>query len=246
MRVAARRLRSGLVFRSLLDREWPDELRDELKCAGSGLGEARELEVLMARLEMRIAALPADAVPDDPSVSVMGRIREQQARGRVAVLLAYDRYLELHERLSAAAATPPTTQAADQQASQGLPPLFHKAWRRPAKRAEVVLEDESGLPGGAPDAEWHQVRIAAKRARYVAVAPVLGEEAAAFARQMEKVTEILGEHQDAAEAGAPIRKLATSADAPASFTPRRALCGRRERVAATRRRFAMLWPKVSC
>jgi inorganic triphosphatase YgiF len=147
MRAAARRLRSGLrVFRSLLDRAWADEL----KCAGSGPGEARELEVLIARLEKRIAALPADAVPDDPSVSAMGRIREQQAqaRGRVAVLLASDRYLELHERLSAAAATPPTTEAADQQASQALPPLFHKAWPRPAKRAEVVLEDESGLPGG--------------------------------------------------------------------------------------------------
>lgn len=101
------------------------------------------MEVLIARLEMRIAPLPADAVPDDPSVSVMGRIREQQARGRVVVLLASDRHLELHERLSAA-----TTEAADQQASQALPPLFHNAWRRPAKRAEVVLEDESGLPGG--------------------------------------------------------------------------------------------------
>jgi inorganic triphosphatase YgiF len=59
MRVAAQLLRSGLrVFRSLLDREWADELRDELTCAGSGLGEARELEVLIARLDTRIAALP--------------------------------------------------------------------------------------------------------------------------------------------------------------------------------------------
>ena len=72
----------------------------------------------------------------------------------------------------------------------------------------------------APDAEWHQVRIAAKRARYAgeAVAPMLGEEAAGFAHQMEKVTEILGEHQEAADAGAAIRELAASADAPASFT----------------------------
>ena len=68
------------------------------------------------------------------------------------------------------------------------------------------------LPGGARDAEWHQVRIAAKRARYA------GEAAVAFARQMEKVTEILGEHQDAADAGAAIRELATSADARASFS----------------------------
>jgi CHAD domain-containing protein len=92
--------------------------------------------------------------------------------------------------------------------------LVHKAWRQLAKRAEVEDEDEdeSSLLGGARDAEWHQVRIAAKRARYA------GEAAVAFARQMEKVTEILGEHQDAADAGAAIRELATSADARASFS----------------------------
>jgi CHAD domain-containing protein len=91
------------------------------------------------------------------------------------------------------------------------------------------------------------VRIAAKRARYAgeAVAPVLGEEAAAFAHQMEKVTEILGEHQDAADAGAAIRELATSADTPSSFTLGVLYAAERERVAATRRRFATLWPKVS-
>jgi CHAD domain-containing protein len=103
------------------------------------------------------------------------------------------------------------------------------------------------LPGGARDAEWHQVRIAAKRARYAgeAVAAVLGEEAAAFACQMEKVMEILGEHQDAADAGAAIRELARSADAPASFTLGVLYAAKRERVTATRHRFATLWPKVS-
>jgi CHAD domain-containing protein len=117
--------------------------------------------------------------------------------------------------------------------------LVHKAWRQLAKRAEVEDEDESSLPGGARDAEWHQVRIAAKRARYA------GEAAVAFARQMEKVTEILGEHQDAADAGAAIRELATSADARASFTLGVLCAAERERVTVTRRRFATLWPKVS-
>ena len=175
---------------------------------------------LIARLEKRIAALSADAVPDDPSVSVMGRIREQQgqARGRVAVLLASDRYLELHERLSAVAAKPHTAEAVDQQASQAMPPLVHHAWRRLAKRAEVVLEDESGLPGVRRTPNGTRCVSPPSVARYAgeSVAPVLREEAGAFARQMEQVTEILSEHQDAADAA--IRELATSADAPASFT----------------------------
>ena len=75
---------------------------------------------------------------------------------------------------------------------------------------------------------------------------MLGEGAAAFARQMERVKEILSEHHDAADAGAAIRELATSADAPASFTVGVLYAAERERVAATRRRFATLWPKVSC
>jgi hypothetical protein len=60
---------------------------------------------------------------------------------------------------------------------------------------------------------------------------------------MEKVTEFLGEHQDAADAGAAIREFATSADAPASFTLGVLCAAERERVMATRHRFATLWPK---
>ncbi len=250
MRVAARRLRSGLrVFRPLLDREWADELREELRWAAKGLGELRELDVLIARLEERMAALPADAVPEDPAMTVLGRTLEQrmEARARVSVLLSTDRYVDLHERLVAAAAKPPATEAANAPAGEALPPLVRKAWQRLAKRAEAVLDDESALPGGAPDDEWHQARIAAKRARYAgeAVAPVLGKEAKAFAEQMERVTEILGEHQDAADAGAAIQAMAANADAPASFTFGVLFAAEREQVTATRREFAQLWPKVS-
>ncbi len=250
MRVATRRLRSGLrVFRPLLDRAWADELRDELRWAGKGLGELRELDVLIVRLDDRMAALPDDAVPEDPATTMLGRIREQRndAQARVHVLLSSDRYIDLHERLVAAAAKPPTTEVAESPASEVLPPLVRKAWKRLAKRAKAVLDDESVLPAGAPDEEWHQARIAAKRARYAgeAVAPVLGAEAKAFAEQMERVTEILGEHQDAADAGGTILAMAANADAPASFTLGVLFAAERERLMATRREFSKLWPKVS-
>jgi CHAD domain-containing protein len=250
MRVAARRLRSGLrVLRPLLDREWADDLRDELKWAAQSLGELRELDVLIARLDDRMAALPEGAVPEDPATTVLGPTREQRddARARVGVLLSADRFLDLHERLVAAAAKPPVTEAAALTAGEALPLLVRKAWKRLAKRAKAVLDDETALPGGAPDEEWHEARIAAKRARYAgeAVAPVLGADAKAFAEQMEKVTEILGEHQDAADAGAAIQAMAVNADASASFTLGALFAAERERVATTRREFSRLWPKVS-
>lgn len=52
MRVAARRLRSGLrVFSPMVDPVWSRHLRDELGWAASELGLSRDSEVLLARLD---------------------------------------------------------------------------------------------------------------------------------------------------------------------------------------------------
>jgi hypothetical protein len=62
---------------------------------------------------------------------------------------------------------------------------------------------------------------------------------------MERITEVLGEHQDAADAGRAIRALVANVDPHASFTLGVLFAAERERVTATRREFAKLWPKVS-
>jgi hypothetical protein len=73
---------------------------------------------------------------------------------------------------------------------------------------------------------------------------VLGKQAEEFARRMERITDVLGEHQDAADAGAPIQELAATADAQASFAfgvlfaLGVLLAAERERVTTTRREFA--------
>ena len=51
MRVAARRIRSGLkVFTPLVDPDWSEHLRSELQWVASTLGEIRDREVLEVRL----------------------------------------------------------------------------------------------------------------------------------------------------------------------------------------------------
>ena len=51
MRVGTRRLRSDLrTFRPLLDKDWAESLRAELKWLGSSLGAVRDLDVLLERL----------------------------------------------------------------------------------------------------------------------------------------------------------------------------------------------------
>jgi hypothetical protein len=62
---------------------------------------------------------------------------------------------------------------------------------------------------------------------------------------MDRITEVLGEHQDAAGAGAAIQELAATADAQASFILGVLFAAERERVKTTRRGFAQLWPEVS-
>ena len=58
MRVSARRLRSGLkVFARYLDAEWADRVRSELAWMASGLGGARDTEVLRERLDAHATAL---------------------------------------------------------------------------------------------------------------------------------------------------------------------------------------------
>jgi CHAD domain-containing protein len=74
---------------------------------------------------------------------------------------------------------------------------------------------------------------------------VLGERAEEFTRQMERITEVLGQHQDAADAGAAVQALAAIADAQTSFTLGVLFAAARERVKTTRREFAKGWRKVS-
>jgi CHAD domain-containing protein len=164
-------------------------------------------------------------------------------------MLASPRYHELHVRLVHAAADPVTNQQADRPSAAVVPALVEGAWAKLAKEAVRLLTDERKRPGGAPDEEWHQTRISAKKARYAAeaAAPVFGIEAAAFAKQLAQVTEVLGEHQDAAVASHRIVELAgdDGVTPPAAFALGALLAVERDSAETTRGQFAQLWPEVS-
>jgi CHAD domain-containing protein len=245
MRVAARRLRSGLrVFRPLLEPNWANALRDELAWVASGLGRLRESEVLLARLESH---LPDDAEAARDVLLEELSDRMSTARSHALDMLGSDRYLALHEALVSASASPATTEEAEKPARVVLPPLVAKAWKRLSKRAKALLDEEGATPAGAPDGDWHATRIAAKRARYAAeaVAPALGSEAAALAKQLSRVTDVLGEHQDAAQAADLARELAADAEPTAAFALGVLYSTERGLVDTSRREFAALWPQAS-
>jgi CHAD domain-containing protein len=197
-RVGTRRLRSDLrTFRPLLDPDWVAGLREELGWYAALLGDVRDTEVLMERLEHQAATLPKeDAAAVKP---VVARLARERGKARVHLLEAMGtaRYVALLDRLTEAAAEPQFAASdggggPDQAAADALPALVRRPWRRLNK---AVRE----LPEVPADEQLHAVRILAKHTRYAAeaAAGVVGKRASAFAKQIAAVQTVLGDHQDA-------------------------------------------------
>lgn len=209
MRVAARRLRSGLkAFGPLVDENWANHLRTELAWAASSLGAARDTEVLLERLDSHAEHLGArDAQLVRALIDPQLQARMQTAREVALAALTTKRHLQLLDSLVAAVHHPQLTELADERSKDILPELVDRSFRRLNRRVKL-LELEG------PAAEWHEARISAKRARYSAeaVTGVFGASAKRLADALSDVTEILGDHQDACIAQDVLRELADSSE----------------------------------
>lgn len=245
-RVAARRIRSGLqAFAPLVDDAAARHLRAELGWIAGVLGAARDREVLEARLFDNIRQLPGDLDRAAAFVAVQDHLEAQldSANAQIDQALRSPRYLELLDLLVETSAQPPTTELADEPASQVLPPLVNKRWKRLAREAGRLHDEITGH-----DDHWHQTRITAKKARYSveACVPVFGTPARKLAKQLETVTELLGEHQDCAIAADTIRGLVTKETGPQAAFALGALYDlQRRRVQEIRHEFVAAWPRIS-
>ena len=198
MRVATRRLRSALAtFRPLLDRTVTEPSRDELKWLGGVLGAPRDAEVMRERLRNALDAEPAELVLGGVArrIDVDLNRRHQKAHNELLRALDGDRYFRLLDALDALVADPPFTGGAAQPARDVLPRRVAKTWQRVRER---VAEAKAASNPEQRARRLHEVRKAAKRARYAAesVADLFGRPAKRFAKRMENVQEVLGEHQD--------------------------------------------------
>src|SRR5438034_8032495 len=155
-----------------------------------GLGAVRDREVLLERLRERGKSLPVSDQRSAASLLQILEVEIDDLRKKLLADLDSQRYVDLVERLVAAAHSPQTLPDADQPAAGVLPALATTPWRR--------LRSAVRGPKTPTDPELHRIRILAKRARYAAeaVAPVAGPGAAAFARAAAKLQTNLGEHQD--------------------------------------------------
>ena len=213
MRVAARRLRSTLQsFPAIFPEPATEHLRTELKWLGGVLGAARDGEVLAEYMRARLADVPAELVLGPVQARVRAHFAPLEADARSAVQQALDspRYFAMLDELDRLLDDPPRTAAAAEPAGEVLPRAVARAYRRTARRMRRVKRAPAGA---ARDAALHEVRKAAKRARYAAEAtqPVSGKQAYRLAKRMMAVQTILGDQHDAVNAQEVARELGVRA-----------------------------------
>jgi CHAD domain-containing protein len=194
LRVACRRLRSLFAaFRPVLDREVTDPLRVELKRLGAELSAARDGQVALDHLRALVEAQPPELVLGPVAARVEQAAVADAETGRKAAdrALGDAGYLALLDDLFALLERPPFAASAEVAAEDVLGAAVRRAGKRVRRRIERARE-------GRAAEQVHEVRKAAKRARYTAEVAVgtLGSPARALRDCMEQVQEVLGERQD--------------------------------------------------
>ncbi|HET9655473.1 MAG TPA: CHAD domain-containing protein, partial [Kineosporiaceae bacterium] len=248
MRVATRRLRSALAtFRPLLDRTVTDPLREELAWLGAELGAVRDAEVIRDRLLDDLAEEPAELVLGPVRERVAGTLgdRHRAAHDNLLRELERPRYFALLDALDALVADPPLSPLAGRRAERVLPALAARTWRRTRRLVRAAAAATDPVPR---DLALHEVRKAAKRARYAgeALAAEYGRPARRYAAGMKAVQDALGAHQDTVVIRQELRGLAEQAQASGepSFTYGRLHAREEDRAALSEAAFAQAWCRV--
>jgi CHAD domain-containing protein len=237
-RVAVRRLRSDLrTFRPVLDAAWASALRERIRWLGDALAAARESDVLLDRLERQAALLPD--VDNHRKHLVLNLLRGVRAAAyrQLGAMLRQPRYVLVLADLLDAVREPRFNERAAERARDAAPELMDDAWRK-LRRA---VRDRTRP---AADAELHGIRIRAKRLRYAAESfvPVCGKPAAAFAKRVTILQDVLGEYHDAVNSCDHLRRNLGGGDG--AFVAGELAALERDAANAARRRWLGAWSDV--
>ena len=217
MRVATRRARSVLeAFGDIVDKDATRPACGELKWLAAVLGQARDSEVLLARLSTDLAAVPRTLVAGPVAARVDDYFAAALARATEAALESLDgrRYHCLLHDMDALLADPPLTSLAGRRADKVLGKRVGRARRRLRRALAAVPAAEDR------DTAIHQARKAAKRARYAAEAAgsALGAATSRQAAQARNLQQLLGDHHDSVVARIALLDLAEEARAAGEDT----------------------------
>jgi CHAD domain-containing protein len=196
----------------VLDRSVTEPLRAELRWLGAEVGVARDAQVQRERVVARLEVLPRDLVlgPVRRRAGLELQAHTRAGLDRLGAALSSTRYYRLLDALDELAAAPPLRPSAGEPDDQVVPGLVGRQVRRVERAAAGVT---AAAEGPDREAALHEVRKAAKRARYAAesAVPVAGKHAKRLAGRMEDLQDLLGEHQDAVTGRALHRDLGVAA-----------------------------------
>jgi CHAD domain-containing protein len=243
LRVSVRRLRSALrTFAPLLAPGFGEHLRAELGWLASELGDSRDTEVMLLRLDDHAAVLPSeDMTLVRNLLSEVLPHRLAVARERAMSALESHRQLELVGDLVDQATSLEFAPPSERPSRDTLPPLADAAWAKLRRAGQRLTLD------GKSD-EWHRARILAKRARYTteALTAIFGPPAQLRASALAQVTECLGEHQDAWLAQITLHELSRREQITGAEGFALGLLHEHERACeyAARHKFNEIWAQV--
>jgi CHAD domain-containing protein len=198
MRVATRRLRAALeVFEPCFPHKRHRKTLRRVRALADALGVRRDLDVEIELLESLAGEVGSE--DGEPLAALVEdlRARQQQANDDLAPFVAAKRLKKLRRRLAKLV----KVEAMKVRRVEGLDP---REPLRPnaARIVRTRLDELRGLADHAlaPDAgaAQHDMRIAAKRLRYVLeiVGPCVGEEARAAHRAVKELQSVLGDLHD--------------------------------------------------
>lgn len=235
LRVAARRARAVLrAARPVLDKQWSEPLRAELKWLGGTLGPRRDLDVLIAHLREEVGQLEQpERKAARTLLDVLG-VEREAAQAVALEALSSERYFALLDSLEDAARGPKV-----RRGEVALRELAAREFRRLRKAAD-------GLAPDSTDDELHRARILGKRARYAAelATPELGKESKRVVARAKALQDVLGMHQDAIVAEARLRGLLSSSGSGAAFAAGRLVERERQRRREARKSLPEAWREL--
>jgi triphosphatase len=217
MRVATRRMRAAIkLFKKALP-ERASHLRDEMKWVATVLGDVRDLDVQLERLEEWFAQADDDGYRD--TLRRTSRLLEKQrkeARGRMLEALdsaRYERFERSFAEMLKLGPTPSLTPgaAADEDSPTDEPAavagrgLLRRRYRKWRKLADAI--DDASAPE-----EYHELRKEGKRLRYALefFAEVYGEDVTGrLVKPLKAFQDDLGLHQDDLVAAEWLREMVT-------------------------------------
>jgi len=228
MRVGVRRLRALLRAGKELIATDTDPLDERLQELGQVLGEVRDLDVLLARLDEEAAKLGGEDGRRAESLLASLRTERSCCRSRLLAALRSDEYLVLLDD---------TARTIEELEPSGSAATLDELADEAAARLRRAVRK---LPGEPTNDALHAVRKKGKRARYAA--ELAGQDK--LVKRAKKLQDVLGEHQDAVVAAERLRELAAGSTAQQALVAGRLVQREEERRAEARDAWPKAWQKL--